>query len=172
MRTLNRELMGLPPGATTTDLSRGRALLQDGLSFPQVRLRLVSDGASHEVSALTMAELASELVELQLILGRPPEALRDMLILRGLDSRAADAAIQFARHRHSQRLYRAGIANGRFYFLAWSAILFGIALAVGNEMGLVKLGRGMSTTVLLTAMALGIYGLWRSKQPVVKPRPA
>lgn len=164
--TSNRSIDWLPPGPTGEQLAEGRRLLEEGLSFPQMRLRLVSFGASHEVSAIAMTELAREFAERHLVLRRPRQKIEQQLVERGIDPREAKAAIDAARCNHDRRLYRAGIANSRFLVAGFVVLFFGMLIALANELQLLNLGVRAGSAILLVSLVFAVYGYWRSRQPI------
>ena len=161
-----RSIDWLPPSPTAEQLAEGRRLLGEGLSFPQMRLRLVSFGASHEVSHIAITEIAREFAERHLVLRRPFGKIEEHLVERGLDPREAKAALYAARRTHDRRLYRAGIANGRFLVAGFVVLFWAVLIALASELKLLNLSVQAGSAVLLIGLAFAIYGYWRSRQPV------
>lgn len=164
--TSDRSFDWLPPSPTAEQFAEGRRLLWEGMTFPQMRLRLVSFGASHEVSAIAMTELAREFAERLLVLRRPEEKIRQQLVERGLDPREATTAIAGARRAHDKRLYRAGIANSRFLLAGFLVFFLGVLIALASELQLLNLGVRAGSLILLISLFFAVYGYWRSRQPV------
>jgi hypothetical protein len=158
----------LPPAPSTEQLQSGRELLREGLTFPQIRAEIVALGASHEVSRLAVAQLASDEAEHWLLGGKSPADVRSLLVERGLDPRDADEACRAAREKHGRRLYRSGVANGRLYAVAALVFVLGCLVAVMNEVGLLNLGPGAGPIVLLAALAIGFYALWQSRRRITE----
>jgi hypothetical protein len=158
-------LAGLPACPSVEELAWGRELLLAGLSFPQMRLRVVAQGASHEVGRLVVQELAREQAERGVVLQLSDDEIVRRLVERELDRREALVALQAARSRHARRLYRSGIADGRAYTAGCITLVAGSVLAGLNAVGAIDLAVE-SSTILMLGTALTTYGLWKSRRRV------
>ena len=70
-------------GPSSADYEFGRALIEQGVSFPELHLQLARRGLSAQASERLVTELAAELVMPLVIAGAAPDKIRDRLMLRG-----------------------------------------------------------------------------------------
>jgi hypothetical protein len=123
-------------GPTPAHYELARGMLDDGLPFSEIRMKLTRQGLKPEFAETVVMDLARKLIAPLVIAGSNREVIQQRLLRHGLTDEETTAVCETIAKKHIRAVRASGLRTDRLYKAGCIFLMAGGAVWLGAMLGL------------------------------------